>query len=745
MPGSDAQSSAGAACSTIPFQRNQGFYGREDQLSEIDKAFQSQDSPSNIRTVALWGVGGIGKSQIALEYAHRRWNSGTPVILWISSETEAEITKSVREAAEKLQLDGFSETNTPARNRHLILQWLQTTKTKWLVVFDNVEDGKILADIQPKVGRGDVLIICRSELLAESIAMFPMEVAALSTQESTSLIFQILDREAVNSEEAQAAASLAEQLGGIALAIDIMARYIKISRRFGTVGEFLPYYEANRRALRKTRRRGIRGVAYFKDLDTVWETAFATINPEANPGANADAMHLMEILCFVAPEAIPQSLFQVDEQEYPDNWHFLINDEKFEEAKLELLDLSLIRINGETGLISVHRLIQQAYFDQMTSQARQEAFYITFMLLRKAFPDIQGDIQREADSYDHWPACAQLHQHVQALSKMHALIKDSNLILASSEYQTLIRDDILYMLNRQQFKSAESIIKSQLSNIDPSSLEYAHMNRILRGLFERTGRSARALECAKIEFDIFFTHHSTEENDLAHAYNDIGFSSCSAFKPQEAIGYLDQAVGIALSHPEPDRYLNFEIDQFLRNRGRSKIQLGDLDGSLDDFTKAEYYHSKIHGHNNHNDGETMHERAKIAAIQGKLDEATMLNHKALEIFCKGDPAHWSVGASLYRQGCVLLLGGKYNDALHEFERARAVCQLNEADRGNAGDSARILWRMAQVHKHNGNEEEARTLLETAEGIRGELLATGDYAWVEGDEDSWDSLVGLVYR
>lgn len=116
-----------AWCSTIPYQRNHGFFGRENQLREIDHGFLNQSSSPNIKTVAIWGTGGIGKSQIALEYAHQRWNSGTSVVLWICSETEGEVAKSIREAAKTLQLDGYSEKNTPDVNRHLLLKWLQTT------------------------------------------------------------------------------------------------------------------------------------------------------------------------------------------------------------------------------------------------------------------------------------------------------------------------------------------------------------------------------------------------------------------------------------------------------------------------------------------------------------------------------------------------------------------------------------------------------------------------------------------
>ena len=123
------------------------------------------------------------------------------------------------------------------------------------------------------------------------------------------------------------------------------------------------------------------------------------------------------------------------------------------------------------------------------------------------------------------------------------------------------------------------------------------------GIYERTGRSYRAVECAKVEFDILVEHIGLDQNDLANAYSDMGYSLRSAFKPLDALFYLDKAVDIAKSHPHPKRYTNFNIDRFLRNRGRTKQQLMGFKEALEDFAGAEYYQSKIHGENSHYDGE----------------------------------------------------------------------------------------------------------------------------------------------
>ncbi len=121
------------SCSTIPHQRNHGFYGINKELEEITKSFEGQSS-SKIRTVALWGTGGIGKSQVALEYAYERREGGTTVILWIASDTDAEVARSFREAAQNLRVEGYSITNTLDENRHYVLQWLETTGKKSLLL-----------------------------------------------------------------------------------------------------------------------------------------------------------------------------------------------------------------------------------------------------------------------------------------------------------------------------------------------------------------------------------------------------------------------------------------------------------------------------------------------------------------------------------------------------------------------------------------------------------------------------------
>lgn len=111
----------------LPFVRNPDFYGRSAILQSIDDLLQNTDSEKSVRSVALWGTGGIGKSQLALEYANKQMQDGCPLIIWIPSESDSEISQAIVDAASQIKPPGFVEGSTPDKIRYVMWNWLQTT------------------------------------------------------------------------------------------------------------------------------------------------------------------------------------------------------------------------------------------------------------------------------------------------------------------------------------------------------------------------------------------------------------------------------------------------------------------------------------------------------------------------------------------------------------------------------------------------------------------------------------------
>ncbi len=124
-------------CSNIPFARNTHFYGREEELNEIRKHLDHNTATVSFRSFALYGTGGIGKTQTALCYAYKQKDAGTEAILWFNCETGLSLSRSFADAAALLQLEGASEDETSEQNKLLVLRWLRRTgESRVLYHFD---------------------------------------------------------------------------------------------------------------------------------------------------------------------------------------------------------------------------------------------------------------------------------------------------------------------------------------------------------------------------------------------------------------------------------------------------------------------------------------------------------------------------------------------------------------------------------------------------------------------------------
>ncbi|KAL6823270.1 TPR-like protein [Trichoderma camerunense] len=374
---------------------------------------------------------------------------------------------------------------------------------------------------------------------------------------------------------------------------------------------------------------------------------------------------------------------------------------------------------------------------------KMESIHNILVLLRASFPKNDG----VNHFYPQWDRCAALHPHIQTLRDKVAALKPTEPMDNDDQklYTELILNDIWYTIEIQQFLEAERSLLSLLETAENGSVLSAKVHRSLLGLYERTGRSILAKSSASSEFAIVSKNSKSASNDVANAWSNMGYARVSAFEASDGIPYLDKAISVARSLPEPSCYQEDNIDRFLRNRGRANQQMRRFEDALRDFDEAEYYQKKIHGPKSHYDGETQYERAKIEAWRGNLEEAYSLATKAHDLVPAGKPTHASVMAAQYRLGWIAMLQGKNDLALQHFEKSLVISRINEQHRGNSGESARIQWRMSQVLERMGSEENALSLREAAVKVKASLLATGDYAQVEDEDDSWDALVGLLYR
>lgn len=111
----------------LPFGRNPSFYGRTRILNEISDLLKPSNAGQSIRSVALWGTGGIGKSQTALEYANFQIQAKCQLVLWLPAQTESDMSRALVNAASHVRPPGYEEGMTADRIRLTMWNWLQTT------------------------------------------------------------------------------------------------------------------------------------------------------------------------------------------------------------------------------------------------------------------------------------------------------------------------------------------------------------------------------------------------------------------------------------------------------------------------------------------------------------------------------------------------------------------------------------------------------------------------------------------
>ncbi len=153
--------------------RNPRFTGREDDLRHIRRMFRK--APTVVLAtggqVALQGMGGIGKSQLALEYAHR-FHLAYDVVWWIDADRVGGIEESLDDLGVQLSVPMAGSSQDIAR---AVLHALRHTEHRWLLVLDNAEDVPGVSQFLP-AGKGHVLITSRSSLWGERVTPVTVDV-----------------------------------------------------------------------------------------------------------------------------------------------------------------------------------------------------------------------------------------------------------------------------------------------------------------------------------------------------------------------------------------------------------------------------------------------------------------------------------------------------------------------------------------------------------------------------------------
>lgn len=402
-------------------QRNKNFTGRAGILDELRKGLSDApgneregDSPGEQRRpaaravvptavkglpTALQGLGGVGKTQVAIEYAWR-FKGDYDLVWWVSADQPVLIRSSLAALAPHLGLPsataaGIDDAATAVLDA---LRRGQPYK-RWLLIFDNADQPEEMSDILP-AGPGHVLITSRNQRW--DVYFDIVRVDVFDRTESIEFLTKRVSRGLTEDD----AYLLAEKLGDLPLALEQAAALQTESAM--SVGEYLRLLDVHATQLLAAGK----PAEYPVSMTAAWSISVSQLKDKL-----AEAVELLNCCAFFGPEPIPRDVFvpllvAEDQSARPDPQLIidprlgkLLNDPiLLSTAIRELGRYALARIDPVSRTIQVHRLVQALLRDGLDGEDQARMRHIVHMLLANAAP-------RRPDQRRNWPRYDDLLAH----------------------------------------------------------------------------------------------------------------------------------------------------------------------------------------------------------------------------------------------------------------------------------------------------------------------------------------------
>jgi hypothetical protein len=361
--------------------------GREELLAHLD-ARLSAGNGAGPRVVALCGLGGVGKTSVALEYAHRHL-ARLGMVWQFHAEDPMVLEAGFGDLAVQLGVRVLLDTGDPVVQVHAALA---ARPAGWLLIFDNAPGPGALQRVLPPAGRGQVLITSQNP-------HWPGQAVEVPVLGQAAAAAFLLTR--TGSADQGAAGELAAELGRLPLALEQAGAYMQSAGR--SIAGYLDLFLQRRADLLA------RGeiALYDKQVATTWELAFAEVD-QGGPAAG-----LLRFAACCAAEDIPLHLLlrpgldaEFDPQVVPLLMPLLGDDLTRDDAVAGLRRYSLISAPHD-GLVSVHRLVQAITLDKMPADLAVAWRQATAAVIEAALPE-------DPENPAAWPVLAALLPHAQA-------------------------------------------------------------------------------------------------------------------------------------------------------------------------------------------------------------------------------------------------------------------------------------------------------------------------------------------
>jgi tetratricopeptide (TPR) repeat protein len=439
----------------IPYPKNPFFTGREDQLTRIATTLRqnrtvaltqpgTSDRASETSTPqAISGLGGIGKTQIAVEYAYR-YRSDYQAVLWAQANTREILVSSFVAIAKLLNLPE-KDVKNQATVIAAVKEWMKT-HTQWLLIMDNGDQLEIVNEFIPPAFGGHILLTTRAQAmgrLAQRIVVDTMspDVGTLFLLRRAAVIQASTPLEQAPEKERETAKEFVREMGGLPLALDQAGAYIEETN--SSLIDYLNLYRKRKFDLLKQRGGIISD--HPEPVATTWSLSFEQVE-QTNPAA----AELLRLCAFLSPDAIPEEIITQGAIHLGPQIQPLTQDTfAFNEALKALQSYSLINRDMVNNTLSIHRLVQEVLKEEMDQESYRLWTERAVLAVNEVFPHMDFLV---------WNQCERCLSNAQVCA---LLIEQNRIIIPAAS--RLLNEAGRYLTDRRRYTEAEAILQQALA------------------------------------------------------------------------------------------------------------------------------------------------------------------------------------------------------------------------------------------------------------------------------------------
>jgi tetratricopeptide (TPR) repeat protein len=674
----------------VPHIRNPHFTGRTKLLEHI---LNRRKYPST-QIQAIQGSGGVGKTQLAVEYAYSHGRDYTGV-WWVRAENPALLASDYDALAYEVEIVEADQDDHKIVQR-AVRRFLETPRRedeRWLLIFDNARDPHELRDYIPRKGNCDVLITSRRRdwsAIADTI-----DVGVLTPDEARDFLVK-----RTGETDTDAAARLAEELGWLPLALEQAGAFVAALPKFRTLAGYLELYR-QRPAVARFRHAPETG-DYGTTVETTWDISFNEVKAVLPAAAN-----LLNFCAFLAPDALPLDLFLANASRLPDQFTTAVFDPELRAVEVARR-YSLLEV-GPGQTLTMHRLVQSVARDRLTDEERRKWASTAVHVLDAIYPTNEEETLLE-------PGPAALVPHALAAAS-HAAEISVEPITAASLFGLVGR----HLLHRGQLTEARPVLERSLTILEetlgPEHLDVAASANNLAVVVRELGDldSARNLieRAVAIEVKAF----GPDSPEIVPGLVNLAATIRDQGDLPEARRLLERALKIqetflSLTDPALTKTLSY-LGNVLHAQGNLPAAQRVHQRSLDIAKTAPGIHQRELASSANN-------LASVLIARGELEQAKPMLEDALIVLTEElGPDHLRLVPIMSNLGSVLQMQGTLDGALAQYEQALAI------EKRALGplhlDVAETLGNIGSLVHAKGVLDEAQAILEEALAIASEAV------------------------